>query len=284
MTVTNKTILVLGATGRQGGATARHLLSAGWRVRALVRNPNSMAAQTLHLAGIELVEGDFEDEAALSAAMRDVYGVFSVQASVDEVRQGQRIAEVARAASIRHFVYTSVQSAEALARAGDDHKWKIEQHIQELKLPATILRPSFFMETLAVGPLPGVPDDTFSIPIDADVQMGLIAVQDIGAFSALAFEHPDEYLGKTIELAGDALTPPQIADAVSRVTRRSIHYVQTPIETVYQQNPQIAGSIEYLNQTGYATDIAALHKLHPGLMDFDTWLNSGDKAIFAMKD
>jgi len=87
MTALKKTVLVLGATGRQGGATARHLLSNGWRVRALVRDPNKSATQALHQAGALVIQGDYEDRASLEAAMHGVYGVFSMQASVDEVRR-----------------------------------------------------------------------------------------------------------------------------------------------------------------------------------------------------
>src|SRR5262249_43424762 len=148
--------------------------------------------------------------------------VFSVQASLDEIRQGKNIADVARAASIQHFVYSSVQSAEDLARVGGDAaKWQIEQYIKALGLPATTLRPCFFMETLiaARSDVPsGAASGAFAIAIKPDVPMGLIAADDIGAFAALAFEHPDEYLGKTIEIAGDVLTPLQIAAAISRVT------------------------------------------------------------------
>jgi uncharacterized protein YbjT (DUF2867 family) len=84
--------------------------------------------------------------------------------------------------------------------------------------------------------------------------------------------------GKTIEIAGDALTPLQIAAAISRVTGRSILYVQIPVETVYQQNAEIARAIDFLNETGYPTDVAVLRKQHPGLMDFDTWLKKDGKA------
>ena len=108
MTSLNKTVLVLGATGRQGGASARHLLTQDWRVRALTRDPNRLAAQALQQAGAEVIQGDYDDRASLAAAMQGVYGVFSVQASLDEVRQGKNIADVARAASVQHFVYSSV--------------------------------------------------------------------------------------------------------------------------------------------------------------------------------
>jgi uncharacterized protein YbjT (DUF2867 family) len=282
MTSLNKPVLVLGATGRQGGATARHLLTKGWRVRALTRDPNKPAAHALHQAGVEVVQGDNEDRASLEAAMQGVYGIFSVLAAPpdDEVRQGKNVANAARAASIQHFVFSSVQSAEDLARVGGDaNKWEIEQYIQALGLPATILRPCFFMETLIAArtDVPsGTSSGTFAIAIKPDVTMGLIAVEDIGAFAALAFDHPDEYLGKTIEIAGDVLTPVQIANAISRATGRAIPYVQVPIETLRQQNAEIARAIDFLNETGYTTDIAALRKQHPGLIDFDTWLKTAE--------
>src|SRR5258708_8565351 len=141
MTVSQKMVLVLGATGRQGGATARHLLGKGWPVRILVRDPNKHGAQALRQAGAEVVRGDFEDRASLEAAMQGIYGVFSVQASVDEVRQGKTIADSAKTAAVQHFIYSSVQSAEDLAHVGDTNKWQIEQYVTALGLPSTILRP-----------------------------------------------------------------------------------------------------------------------------------------------
>jgi len=276
MSALKKTVLVLGATGRQGGATARHLLTKGWRVRAFARDPKKPAAQSLHEAGALVIQGDYDDRASLEAAMQGVYGVFSMQASVDEVRQGKQIADVARAASIQHFVYSSVQSAEDLARVGGDaNKWEIEQYILALGLPATILRPCLFMDDL-LGPRYGVPSGTFAIAFQPDVAIGLIA--------ALAFEHPDEYLGKTIEIAGDALTLPQVAAAISRATGRSIPYAQIPVETVRQQNAKVARAFDFLNEVGYTTDIAALRKQHPGLMDFETWLKKEGKAKLASND
>lgn len=278
----DKIILVMGATGKQGGATARHLLADGWQVRALTRDTNSAAAQELAKAGAEIVAGDMDNRASLDAAIQGVYGVFSVQASNNEVRQGKNVADAAGAAGIRHFVYTSVQSAEDLARVGGDaNKWEIEQYIQALGLPATILRPPFFMENFGnpdFGQVYGLPSGTFAIAFQPDVTMGLIAVDDIGAFAALAFEHPDKYLGKTIEIAGDALTPPQVAAAISGATGRPISYIQTPMETLYQQNVKIARAFDFLNEVGYTTNIAALRQQHPGLMDFDAWLEQKGKA------
>ncbi|MEP7287788.1 MAG: NmrA family NAD(P)-binding protein [Chloroflexota bacterium] len=165
MTAVKKTVLVLGATGRQGGATVRHLLAQGWGVRAFTRDTNQAAVQALQQAGAEVVQGDNEDRASLETAMQGVYGVFSIQAyRGNEVQQGKNIADTAKAAGIQHFIYTSVQNAEDLARVGGEaNKWEIEQYIWALGLPATILRPAFFMETL-ITPRTDVPSDTSPDP------------------------------------------------------------------------------------------------------------------------
>jgi uncharacterized protein YbjT (DUF2867 family) len=281
MDKTDKIILVTGATGQQGGATARHLLAKGWPVRALSRYPDQPAAQALRLAGAEVVQGDIDNRASLEAATHGVYGVSSVQPhSDDEARQGKCVADVARDAGIQHFVYTSVGRAEDLSRVHVNvGKWEIEQYIQGLGLPATILRPAGFMDSLA-HPLYGVTGDTLAIPIKPDAAYPLIAVSDIGIFAALAFDSPDAYLGKTIELIGDVPTPPQIAASISRATGRSITYVQVPIETLRQQNAELARACEFLNEGNFNVDISALRKLHPGLLDFDTWLQKEGKAQF----
>ncbi|CAN5356971.1 hypothetical protein BH24GEM3_BH24GEM3_11210 [soil metagenome] len=75
----DRLILVTGATGKQGGATAHHLLRRGYRVRALTRNPSQPAATTLREQGAEVVEGNLDDRASLERALEGAYGVFSVQ-------------------------------------------------------------------------------------------------------------------------------------------------------------------------------------------------------------
>jgi uncharacterized protein YbjT (DUF2867 family) len=146
-------VLVTGATGQQGGAVARLLLSRGHKVRALTRKPQGEAAKALVGLGAEVVAGELDDAGSLEKALRGVWGVFSVQntweAGVEgEERQGKRLAELARKAGVSHFVYTSVASAHR--RTGIPHfenKARIEETVRGLGFPSyTILRPVFFME------------------------------------------------------------------------------------------------------------------------------------------
>ncbi len=148
-------VLVVGATGNQGGATARALLADGWPVRAMTRDPNSAGAKELAALGAELVTADLDDPPSLEAAVRGMYGVFSVQnfmtAGLEgEVRHGNAVAAAASEAGVMHFVYTSVGGAERAS--GVPHfetKWTIEQRITQLGLPATVLRPALFMDNFA---------------------------------------------------------------------------------------------------------------------------------------
>ena len=148
----DQTVLVTGATGRQGGAVLPHMLTKGWKLRALTRHRESYAAQKLADLGVELVQGDLEDSATLERAARGAYGIFSVQdfwavGARREVQQGKNLAEAAKKARVEHFVYSSVGGAER--NSGIDHwesKWEVEKHIRKLGLPATMLRPAAFME------------------------------------------------------------------------------------------------------------------------------------------
>src|SRR6516164_7279199 len=101
MSHADKTILVSGATGRQGGARLKYLLRDGWRIRALTRNPQGRAAQELSNSGVEVVQGDMEDLESLRRAMKGVHGVYSVQdfstvGARREVQQGKNMADAAR--------------------------------------------------------------------------------------------------------------------------------------------------------------------------------------------
>jgi uncharacterized protein YbjT (DUF2867 family) len=93
----DRTILITGATGNQGGAVAQALQGTGFHLRGLTRTPDSQRAAGLARNGIDIVKGDLDDEATLRRALVGAWGVFSVQnageAGVErEEAQGQRLA------------------------------------------------------------------------------------------------------------------------------------------------------------------------------------------------
>lgn len=283
----NGTILVTGATGKQGGATARALLAAGRPVRALVRNPRTPAAVRLAALGVTLVLGDLDDPGSLRAAMAGVHGVFSVQTFMTkaglggEVRRGRAVADAAAASGVAHLVYSSVGGADRASGVPHfDSKWAIEGHLRSLPVPSTVLRPAFFMDNFTEHP-PVLVEGTLVVrlALRPDTRVQLVALEDIGAFAAQAFDDPDTYLGATLELAGDELAGPEIAAGFGIAGGVPARFEELTLDQV-ARNPaipfshEIALMFEWFQNAGYAADIAALRAQHPPLRTFDDWLDS----------
>lgn len=290
MTETENVVLVVGATGNQGGATARRLLADGWRVHALTRDPGSRKAAALAAAGATLVDGDLDDRASLDRAVAGAAGVFSVQAAGgfdprfsadDELRQGRAIADAAKDAGVRHFVYTSVAGADRGTGVPTwEAKWQIEQYLREIGLPSTVLLPVMFMENTRSDSLGVQPDGTLSYFRPPDRPTQLIAVDDIGVFASLAFGNPAEYLGTRIELAGDELTFTQIAAAISVAADRPVHYRQIQLGAFLEDD----GGVDRDRRNSeddevWRADITALRAIHPQLQTFDHWLRRNTDAF-----
>lgn len=275
------TIVVAGATGQQGGAVARRLLAAGWPVRALTRNPDGPAARTLANHGAMVVQGDLGDRGSLETALEGAYGVFSVQVfwppSVGvegEILHGKNLADAAKAAGVKHFVYSSVGGADRNSGVAHfESKWRIEQHIRALGLPATILRPVFFMENFFFPNFRGpILEGTLNWELRPDTRLALIAVDDIGAFAALALERPDEFIGRAIEIGGDELTPSEVAEHLTKAIGRPVRFVEQSMDQIKGFDSDMAAMLQWFIDEGYQVDIPALRAIHPRLLTFEEWL------------
>ncbi len=271
-------ILVSGATGQQGGAVARSLLERGFGVRALTRNPDKPGAKELADLGAEVVSGDLEDRSSIERVLEGVQGVFSVQqfweSGVEgEVRQGVQLADTAKAAGVEHYVYSSVGSAHRDTGIPHfDSKWEVEEHVRGSGVPYTVLRPVFFMQNWEYMREP-ILGGTLPQPLDPDRPFQMVAVEDIGVFAATAFENPDEWIGREVDLAGDEPTMPGIAGTFSRVIGREVDYFQVPWNQFEEQmGEEYAVMYRWFNDYGYEADIPALRKEHPGLISFQQYL------------
>ncbi len=273
-------ILVAGATGNQGGAVARSLLNRGFRVRGLTRNPQKPEAQALTEQGAEIVQGDMEDRSAMDPVLEGAYGVFSVQnfweAGYDrEVQQGKTVADAAKAAGVEHLVYSSAGSAfRQTGIPSFDSKWEVEEHVRQIGLPYTILRPVWFMQNWE-GMREHILGGTLAQPLDPDKPFQQVAVADLGEFAAIAFERPDEWIGREVDLAGDEQTMPEIAEAFGRVAGEEVSYYQVSWDQFEEQmGKEYAVMYRWLNDVGFEADIAALRQEYPELTTFERYLRS----------
>jgi uncharacterized protein YbjT (DUF2867 family) len=283
MATSARTILVTGATGQQGGAVAKALLAKGQKVRVMTRNPDKASA--LAAAGAEVVKGDLTNPGDLQAALREVHGVFAMstpfEAGMDaEVRQGIEMADAAKRASVAHYVYTSVGSAHRNTGIPHfDSKWKVEQHIAKIGLPATILRPVWFMENFTTFAKPSA-EGVLSLPIKPGRKLAMVALKDIGEFGAVAFVRPKDFLGQAIDLAGDDLTMSEVAAQLSRTMGRPIRFQEFPLDQAEAaMGHDLAVMFKWFDDVGYAIDIPGLKRQFGiPLTTFSEWVRTVDWA------
>jgi len=276
----DKTILITGATGKQGGAAVRHLREKGFSIRALTRHPDSQKARELVGHGTEVVRGDLNEPASLVRALEGVHGVYAVQTPMEEgpegeVRQGMNLADAAKGLRINQFVYSSVGSADR--KTGIPYfesKFRIEQHLRGTGLQFSILRPVFFMENW-LGMRDTIEKGTLALPLSEDTRLQMIAVDDIAVFVTMAFEHPGRWQGRAVDLAGDELSMAGLAEIFGRLAGRNVQYVQIPWDQFEATaGPGVTTMYRWFQDVGYSVDIAALRQEHPNLMSFQRWLQT----------
>jgi uncharacterized protein YbjT (DUF2867 family) len=278
----NKTILVTGATGRQGGAVVQHLLKNSITVKALSRTPDSISAQVLISKGVTIIKGDMSDPPSLLNAMKGCDGVFSIQnyfeyGAEKEIQYGKNMADAAKKSNIAHFIYNSVCNADS--KTGVPHfetKNMVEQYIKSIGLPATILRPVKFMENYYIPQVfKGILGGKLFDSIKAGKKHRVITVDDIGAYVADAFINPEKYMGQVIELAGEALTNEDAAATMSQVLGMKIKFKKIPlIIAKFVMNKEMYLMFKWFNEKGFNADMEETQKNFPSVKvtDLKQWL------------
>lgn len=291
-----KIILVTGATGSQGGSVARHLLKSGkYHVRCFVRDPKRADAKELARLGGEIVEGDFEDQVSIENAMKGVYGVF---ANVNfwenpddenwEIQCGKLLANCAKKAGVLHYIYSGLDHAEQMTGGRYkvphfDSKAQVAQHIRQIGLPFTEVRLASYMENCF---------DWFERSKRADVAyeltfpmqdkpIDLFSVDDTGGVVLAIFEKPQEWIGKTIGVAGDSLTGQQMCDVFSRIVGKRAEYKPMTFEE-YNTLGEYADKLSnmyrfYCDFAGKLRDIQKTRELYPNTKTFEQWMH--DHAV-----
>ncbi|RKH34088.1 NAD-dependent epimerase/dehydratase family protein [Corallococcus praedator] len=294
-----QTVLVTAATGRQGGATARALLAEGHSaVRVLVRDPEAPNARALAAAGAEVVVGDLDDPASLRAACAGARAVFSMQSPIllatgidfsKELQQGRNLVEAALAEGVETFVHTATSGVgnHRDIEGWAEGRWKFHEVYWENKLATcdlvrgagfrhwTLILPATFMDQPMFDPAGFVDGRRMVTVIKTDRPIPLIAPEDIGKAAAAAIQHPSTFHGVTLQLAGDVLTLPQIAEILSRVDGKEYTVQSGTIEEAVAAglHPGVAQGLTYMNVAPVLArpELARAYGLSP--MSFETWVS-----------
>lgn len=279
-------VLVSGATGQQGGGLARMLLKKGHSVRAFVRRPASPEAGELERLGAELAEGNFEEPSTIEDAAKGMDAVFVVATPFEagtevETRHGIAAADAARAAGVSHLVYSSVAGAnQDTGIPHFDSKRKVEEYIEGLGVPYTIVAPVYFMDNLlAPWTLPQLKEGRFSMALPSSRPLQQIALSDIAAFTGVVLESREEFVDQRVDIASDELSGREVAEILTRVTGHEIDYVELSLEQVRQaMGEDGARMFEWFDQVGYSADIEGLRREHPevGWHTFEDWAKEQD--------
>jgi len=291
------TVLVTAATGRQGGATARALLAEGsTSVRVMVRNPDAPNARALAAAGAEVVVGDLDEPASLRAACVGAQAVFSMQSpilsatSIDyskERQQGQNLVEAALAEGVRTFVHTATSGVgdHRNVEGWAEGRWKTHEVYWENKLATcelvrnagfahwTLILPATFMDHSMLDPAGFIEGYRMVTVLRTDRLVELIAPEDVGKAAAAAITQPARFNGVTLQLAGELLTLPQIAEILSRLDGKKYVVQSSTVEEAVAagMHPGVAHGLAYVNVAPLLArpEIARSYGLSP--MSFETW-------------
>ena len=309
-----KIIAVLGATGAQGGGLVRAILAhkdAGFRVRAITRDPASAKAQALGQLGAEVVAADVDDAQSLQRAFAGAYGAYCVTFFWDhfspekELAQARAMATAAKASRLQHVIWSTLEDTRKWVPLADDRmptlmgKYKVphfdakgeaDAFFTAAGVPTTFLLTSFYWDNFihfGMGPKPG-PDGRLAITLPmADKKLPGIAAADIGKCAFGVFKKGRELCGKTIGVAGEHLTGAQMAAAFTTALGKPVQYQS--VEPAVFRGFGFPGAEDLGNMFQFKRDFEAYfcgarnldvsRALNPELLDFAAWLQQNRSLI-----
>ncbi|MFI0813138.1 NmrA/HSCARG family protein [Streptomyces echinatus] len=309
-----KIIAVTGATGSQGGGVARAILAdpdSGFAVRALTRNPDSVAARELAALGAEVVRADFHDEPTVHKAFQGAYGAFLVTnfwahgSAVKEKEEIRVLVRAAEATGLRHVVWSTLEDTRELLPLDDprmpvlqdeynvphfDAKGESNRLFTEAGVPTTFLNTTYFFQGF-LGPFaPQRAEDgvlTLTMPFEDGKLLSGVDVADIGRTTLALLKGGERFIGRTIGLAGDHLTGAQYAEKLAAALGEPVRFRSIPYDAFRALDvpaaEEIANMFQYYGDfdrefTG-ARDLARLREINPALKSFDDWLAENASKI-----
>lgn len=292
-----RTIVVTGATGRQGGAVIKALQArepGAWKIVAVTRDVAQPAAKALAATGVVLAQADLlkrDTLDAVLAAHAPVHAFFLVTnpfvarwtgkeapsgKQQDEVAQGTTAVDAAKAAGVRHFVFTSVASADDCIVDGEEveifaAKHRAEKYLQASGLPHSIVAPSGFFDNM-LSSFAGIKQGVVPGLLKKGVRTQMIASADIGVFVALLLHEGP--LGQRLEIAGEDTDAWRQADTLARLRNEPDQWkVSVPPDWVFKVfiPKPVRRLRDFLAKKGTKVDVEACRRLHPQLMTFEDW-------------
>jgi uncharacterized protein YbjT (DUF2867 family) len=301
-----KIIAVVGATGSQGGGLCEAILgdpNGGFACRALTRDPQKDKAKALAARGAEVVQANLDDVESLKKAFAGAYGVYGVTnfwehfSGEKEKAQARNIADAARAAGVKHIVWSTLEDTRKLMSPDDKRMPMLQGHYRvphfDAKaeanqyfsgLPVTYLVTAFYWDNFYMFGLGPKKDDkgqlTWTLPM-GNAKVAGMAAEDIGRTAYGIFKAGPQYIGKTVGIYGEALTVKEMGDKVAKALGfGGVHY--NAVEPDAYRGFGFPGADELGNMfqcyRDFESQVLGLRnlqlarQLNPHLLSFDQWL------------
>ena len=285
---------LIGVTGGTGAAAVAGFLSSGVPCSSLVvlsRSPSSLRAQRLARNGARVVKTDLDDPVAVCQAIQLVDGVYvhamAGDSGEDEGRQQPRAVLLARALKAaferdgrqRHLVFNATAGVGRSASMPRPMQIKaaVEDHFSSTSAGGgftfTSVRPAMFMEEFWKRyTRPQILSGTFTLALHPDTPLQLTAVHDVGRLAAEALRQPRAFAGRAIDLAGDELTPKQMAAAFSAAQRTPVMYKRMPAWPLWFIQRDLFNIVAFLRDSGYGVDLQRCRDDAPWLLRLPEFL------------
>ena len=310
-----KIIAVVGATGVQGGGLARAILadpSGGFSVRAITRDPSKDGAKALAAKGAEVVSANLDDVESLKKAFAGAHGVFGVTnfwehfSAEKEKAQAKNIADAAKAAGVKHVIWSTLEDTRQFMSADDkrmpmlQEKYRVPHFDAKAEanaffsgVPATMLVTSFYWDNLFMfGLAPKKGDDgqyAWAFPM-GNAKLAGIAGEDIGKTALGIFKAGDQYIGKTVGIAGEFLTIDQMGQSLSKNLGLGAVKYNAVEPDVYrswgfpgadEMGNMFQADRDFEKQMMANRNLDEARKLNPALQTFDQFVNKNKDKILA---
>ncbi len=281
-----RNVLVLGATGNQGGAVVQALLKDGHNITGVTRNVESPKSQQLIEQGVKMITADFSDQDSLSEIMKDVETVFAMTTPgwegdvVAELQQGTNMVEAAKIASVPHFIYTSVSDAnQSTGIPHFDSKYEIEKQLVASGLNYTIVAPAYFMDNIFY---PYVMDAVkkegiLRVAMPENTKLQQISAEDIGKFVGMVVNEREKMFGQRINIAGDTISGNDVAAVLTKALGKEVKYEGFSPDYLREQSEDMANMFDWFNNIGYSADLENLKQYN--LLSFEAWAMKQDWSV-----
>ena len=283
-----KTFFVTGATGNQGGATARNLVEKGFKVKALVRNPSSPNAQKLIHPSIEIVKGDLDDPSSYKINLKNIDGVFALftfnDGTIKEITRGRSLIDAAKEMNVPFILYSSVIGADA--DSGIPHwesKYNIEQYIANSGIPYAIVRPASLFQNFFIPDVQKrIKKGNLVTPVRKDKIQQFIGTEDIGRICADIFVNKEKFTGRTITIAADEMDMQSAAKLFTDVLGKPVKYSQLPgLLTRIFMGANLHIMFRYINNNDvcFVKNLPELKAEYPFLSTMKDWIGNNRNAF-----